>query len=91
MIVAPGGQAPVCIDFNVWAPLEAVDTYLRVTTHGPSASVIPNVVAGLSAALRAFGSMSWAQVIEPAIAPRAAAAVSEMLDTTLRPPTGPTQ
>jgi gamma-glutamyltranspeptidase / glutathione hydrolase len=66
MIVAPGGQAPVCIDFNVWAPLEAVD-YRRVTTHGPSASVIPNVVAGLSAALRAFGSMSWAQVIEPAI------------------------
>ena len=67
MIVAAAGQVPVCIDFNLWAPLAAMKTYLSTTTAGPSASVIPNVVAGLSAALRAFGTMSWAEVIQPAI------------------------
>jgi len=67
MIVAAAGQAPVCIDFNLWAPLLAKETYRRATTPGPAASVIPNVVAGLSAALRAFGSMNWSEVIEPAI------------------------
>jgi gamma-glutamyltranspeptidase/glutathione hydrolase len=67
MIVAPAGQAPVCIDFNLWAPVAAMATYRNAATLGPAASVIPNVVAGLSAALRAFGSMSWAEVIEPAV------------------------
>ena len=67
MIVAAAGQVPVCIDFNLWAPLAAVQTYQRTTTLGPAASVVPNVIAGLAAALRAFGSKSWAEVIEPAI------------------------
>ena len=67
MIVAAAGQVPICIDFNLWAPLATMKTYLSTATAGPSASVIPNVVAGLSAALRAFGTMSWAEVIQPAI------------------------
>lgn len=67
MIVAATGQIPVCIDFNLWAPLAAMESYRRATIVGPAASVIPNVVAGLSTALRVFGSMSWAEVIEPAI------------------------
>ena len=67
MIVAPRDRAPACIDFNLWAPVGAMETYRCAATGGPAASVIPNVVAGLSAALQAFGSMSWAKVIEPAI------------------------
>jgi len=68
MIVAPAGQAPVCIDFNLWAPLAATKSYRRALPRGPAASVIPNVVAGLSAALAAFGTMPWAEVMQPAVA-----------------------
>ena len=67
MIVAPAGEDPVCIDFNLWAPPATLDIYRCATTIGPAASVIPNVVAGLAAALQTFGSKSWAEVIEPAI------------------------
>ncbi len=67
MIVAAAGQVPACVDFNLWAPLATTKTYLSAATAGASASVIPNVVAGLSAALRTFGTMSWAEVIQPAI------------------------
>lgn len=68
MIVAPVGAAPVCIDFNAWAPLAAMKSYQRAAGVGAGASIIPNVVAGLSSALRAFGTKTWMQVLEPAIA-----------------------
>jgi gamma-glutamyltranspeptidase / glutathione hydrolase len=68
MLVAPAGEAPTCIDFNLWAPLSAAATYRHIVKRGPAASVIPNTVAGLSAALKTFGSMDWADVIKPAIA-----------------------
>jgi gamma-glutamyltranspeptidase / glutathione hydrolase len=65
MIVVSARQAPMCVDFNLWAPVAV--PYRCAGTLGPTASVIPNVVAGLSTALGAFGSMNWAAVIEPAI------------------------
>ena len=67
MMVAPPEGPAICIDFNVWAPLAALDGYRIEPRTGASASVIPNVVAGLSAALRDFGTKSWADVLEPAI------------------------
>jgi len=67
LIVSAPPQLPACVDFNVWAPLAiSLDSYRRVTL-GRSTSVIPNVVAGLTAALKTFGSMRWADVIAPAI------------------------
>jgi gamma-glutamyltranspeptidase/glutathione hydrolase len=68
MIVAAPARPPACIDFNVWTPVAAVPSYDGIKGVGPKASVIPNVVAGLSAALDAFGSLRWEQVIAPAIA-----------------------
>ena len=67
MIVAAPSQPPACIDFNAWAPVSTAPSYGDVSGVGPQASVIPNVVAGLSAALKAFGSLTWAEVIAPAI------------------------
>ena len=67
MIVAAPGRDPACIDFNLWAPRAAAGTYRSGIALGPGASVIPNVVAGLAAALEAFGTMRWAEVIAPAI------------------------
>lgn len=68
MIVAAPGRSPICIDFNVWAPLDALNTYRGEQRTGSAAtSVIPNVIAGLSVALRDFGTKSWADVLEPAI------------------------
>lgn len=68
MVVAAPSRPPACIDFNVWTPAAAAASYRGVSGTGPKASVIPNVVAGLSAALKAFGSLSWAEAIAPAIA-----------------------
>ncbi len=68
MIVAAPGRPPTCIDFNVWTPAQAVRSYDGLKGAGPKASVIPNVVAGLSAALDAFGALRWEDVIAPAIA-----------------------
>lgn len=67
MIVAVPARPPVCIDFNLWTPLETLESYQVEPSTGASASVIPNVVAGLSAALRDFGTKSWMDVLEPAI------------------------
>lgn len=68
MIVAPANETPACIDFNLWAPTATMETYRRDLPLGPGASVIPNVVAGLSAALRTFGSKMWSEIVWPAVA-----------------------
>jgi gamma-glutamyltranspeptidase/glutathione hydrolase len=68
MIVASPLRPPTCIDFNAWAPATTMPSYRSVRGDGPKASVIPNVVAGLAAALKAFGSLTWVEVIAPAIA-----------------------
>jgi gamma-glutamyltranspeptidase / glutathione hydrolase len=68
MIVAAPGRPPTCIDFNVWTPAEAARSYDGLKGAGPKASVIPNVVAGLAAALDVFGTLRWEDVIAPAIA-----------------------
>ncbi len=68
MVVAAPSRPPACIDFNAWTPAAAAPSYRDLRGVGPKASVIPNVVAGLSAALQAFGALSWADVIAPAIA-----------------------
>jgi gamma-glutamyltranspeptidase/glutathione hydrolase len=68
MIVAAPKRPPACIDFNVWTPVETAPSYRGLKGVGPKASVIPNVVAGLAAALDAFGSLRWEDVIAPAVA-----------------------
>lgn len=68
MIVDRPGEAPQCVDFGPWAPVQALASLKPSGDTGPAASVIPNVVAGLSRALSAFGSMSWSSLVEPALA-----------------------
>jgi gamma-glutamyltranspeptidase / glutathione hydrolase len=68
MVVARRGADPLCVDFNMSVPMEgpavpAVQTYPNT---GPGASAIPNVVAGLALALSRLGSITWAEVSEPA-------------------------
>lgn len=69
MVIASPGEAALCVDFDMWAsastPLAAICR--AHPTFGPAATVIPNVVAGLSRALERFGSMAWAEVSAPAI------------------------
>lgn len=67
MIVAPPGQAPTSIDFSLWAPISVAETYRHAAKCGPASSVIPNLVAGLSKAVTTFGSMRWADIMQPAI------------------------
>jgi gamma-glutamyltranspeptidase/glutathione hydrolase len=69
MVVARPGQAPFCVDFNMWLPARMSPTAARrsyVNCH-PAVTAVPNVVAGLALALDRFGSRPWAELIEPAI------------------------
>lgn len=66
MVVGPPGVAPTCVDFNMWVKPGASPPSAALPKFGPAATAIPNVVAGLSAALRRFGSMTWQEVVEPA-------------------------
>lgn len=68
MIIAFPGAAPVCVDFDCWVPASSAEAYRGAEPGlGPRASVIPNVIAGLSRALEDFGTMEWDAVSEPAI------------------------
>jgi len=84
MIVAAPSRPPACIDFNVWTPAASVPSYRGISGLGPKASVIPNVVAGLSATLEAFGSLTWADVIAPAVALADGFVVGPTLEQALR-------
>jgi gamma-glutamyltranspeptidase / glutathione hydrolase len=70
MIVAAHNAVPVCVDFNMWLPADwPVKPFRRIYTNDhPEVTAIPNVVAGLALALERFGSMRWAELVEPAIA-----------------------
>ena len=67
MVVGPVWGDPVSIDFNMWVPASAADAYRGRGGEGPPASVIPNVIAGLSNALGELGTMDWATVSAPAV------------------------
>jgi len=67
MVVAPPGQTPTNVEFSLWAPASAEETYRDSAKHGPASSVIPNLIAGLSKAVKAFGSMPWPDLVQPAI------------------------
>lgn len=69
MVVVPQDGPAHCIDFNMWNPGDISDTELMrpYPNHGPRASCVPNVVAGLSRALAAHGKLDWATISIPAI------------------------
>lgn len=69
MVLARPGVAPTVVDFDGWITPEQVKTLPDVTaaTSGPRVSVVPNVVAGLAAALHRYGSKAWADISAPAI------------------------
>jgi gamma-glutamyltranspeptidase/glutathione hydrolase len=64
-------SAPVVVDFNTRAPLAATeDMFLGKPTDiqsGVRSITTWNTVAGLAVALERFGTMEWADVIQPAI------------------------
>lgn len=69
------GQSPVVIDYREAAPScvnyetyygEGVD-YKLVSRLGGSAVAVPGVAAGLNQALKKYGSMNLAQLLQPAI------------------------
>jgi gamma-glutamyltranspeptidase / glutathione hydrolase len=66
--LSPDGQAR-CVRFGLWAP-SAAEPHTLARPYpdvGPACSAVPNVVGGLSHALREWGTLSWAVVSEPAI------------------------
>jgi gamma-glutamyltranspeptidase/glutathione hydrolase len=73
MIRMADGRA-VAIDYREIAPALAThDMYLdkagrltRASLEGPKASGVPGTVAGLAMALEKYGTMKWADVVEPA-------------------------
>lgn len=75
MVIRMADGRTAALDYREVAPLAATrDMYLdangKVTTQsvvGPLASGVPGAVAGLTAALDRFGSMTLARVMEPAI------------------------
>ncbi len=70
MLVQRPGERARCVMFPLCAPSNRSPHELAraYPQHGPACSSVPNVVGGLSRALRDFGSWSWAAVSEPAIA-----------------------
>jgi gamma-glutamyltranspeptidase / glutathione hydrolase len=67
MVVAVPTADPMAVDFDMWVPRKSADGYRGRSINGPSASVIPNVVAGLERALSQWGSMDWTAVSAAAI------------------------
>ncbi len=76
LISTPAQRKPVALDFREVAPAAASrDMYLDArdnvilgkSTQSPSAVGVPGSVAGLVRALKDFGTLSLAEVLEPAI------------------------
>lgn len=72
MMVHPGSNSrrnPVCIDYREVAPLAASRTFFTRTdsTWTHKAVGVPGTVRGMELAWRQFGSLPWAQLIEPAV------------------------
>jgi gamma-glutamyltranspeptidase/glutathione hydrolase len=69
LIVGRPREAARCVAFPVSAPssLPAGARIRSVPAAGPACSTVPNVVAGLAAALQGFGSQSWVGVSGEAI------------------------
>ncbi|HEY8647182.1 MAG TPA: gamma-glutamyltransferase, partial [Gaiellaceae bacterium] len=73
LLYAPPTGAPVCVDFNTWAPARLDSASLRVPgavtdfTEGGASVAPPAVVPGLLAAHDAFGRLPLAELIRPAI------------------------
>lgn len=58
-----------CVQFPLCAPMQvpAASLARAYPEEGPECSSVPGIVAGLAAALRAFGTLDWARVSAPAI------------------------
>jgi len=67
MVISLADGQDVAIDFRSWAPGHlTVD--VSPETLGPKSTMIPGLVAGLTAAQEEFGVLSLAEVLQPAIA-----------------------
>ena len=69
-------QRTIALDYRAMAPLSASESDYRdksgdilwdKLTYGPHASALPGTVAGLHEAWRRFGSLTWAELVQPAI------------------------
>lgn len=94
-IALAGGKKVVSIDFNTTAPAAArEDMYRldekgevkgRVNYHGWLAAGVPGTLAGLQLALERYGTKSFREVVQPAIAmARDGAVIFDSMATTLR-------
>lgn len=70
LVVRKRGERARCVQFPLWAPSTMSASHLAraYPEEGPAASAIPNVVGGLGRAHASFGSMTWADIVEPALA-----------------------
>lgn len=66
MIVAPPDGQPICIDFNTWMDADLARPSAPPQRFGVASTAMPSVVAGLAAAMSRYGSLTWADVVEPA-------------------------
>jgi gamma-glutamyltranspeptidase/glutathione hydrolase len=73
LLYAPPTGAPVCVDFNTWAPARLDPALLRIPgavtnyAEGGASVAPPAVVPGLLVAHDAFGRLPLAELIAPAI------------------------
>jgi gamma-glutamyltranspeptidase / glutathione hydrolase len=70
MVARRSDGATVRVDFNTWAPgsIPLGDGQPAFPELGPKATSMPNNLAGFARILEDFGTMSWGDVVGPAIA-----------------------